>query len=186
MTGTDQDLQRVQRRGRLVIATIIALFVLVCVALGVFLWQRQQQENRLAELTKTGLLAVGLPPLTFEIDEVSALENNRGLVTTYRYADGEPVSQFRLLNLRVGTGQDPCEVLTRVEPALGDRCEVSGSSLSAVANGPSTILHAEGQVHAATLVVLVGHPATFDDQTLRAFVDAAELVSIRELLAQAG
>lgn len=181
-----EDQRAVQRRGRAVIVGIIVLFLLACGALGWFLVQRQQEEDRLAELTAPGLLSVGVPPLEFAIDEVSALPDNRGLATTYRYADGEPVSQLRLLNIRAGNDPDLCELLVTVEPSLGESCESSGPDVSAEALGPSTILEAEGTLRAATLVVLVGHPASFDDETLRAYVDAAELMTVEDLLDRAG
>lgn len=185
-TQLPEDAPRTPRQGRGVIATITVLFLVVGALTGWFLIQNQRQQDRLAELTAPGLLAVGVPPLAWQIDDVSALEDNRGLVTTYRYADGEPVREFRLLNLRAGSGEDLCGLLTAVEPALQDRCEVSGPDLSAVATGPSHILHAEGQLRAATLVVLIGHPATLDDERLRALVHNAELMSVEALLDQMG
>lgn len=180
-TEVPEDLRRAQRRGRIVIVSLIVLFLAVCVALGAFLWQREREEARLAELTAPGLLAVGVPGLEWEIDEVSALEDNRGLVTTYRDSDGEPVRQFRLLNIRAGGDQDLCDVLATVEPTLGGHCEVSGLDVSAVATGPDTILHAEGHLFAATLVVLVGHPATVSDEWLRAHVDNSQLMTVEDL-----
>lgn len=181
-----QDLRTVQRRGRAVIVAVIVLFLVACGALGWFLVQRQHEEARLAEVRAPGLLSVGVPPLEFEIDEVAALPDNRGLVTTYRYADGEPVSQLRLLNIRAGADPDLCELLVAVEPSLGESCAASGPEVSAEALGPTTILEAEGTLRAATLVVLVGHPATLDDETLRAYVDAAELMTVEDLLDEIG
>lgn len=163
--------------------------VLVALALlGSVIWfiAAQGRAAHLEELRGPGLLAVGVPDLEWSIDEVSVLEDNRGLVTTYRYADGEPVSQFRLLNLRAGSGDDLCELLIAVEPTLAERCEVSGLELSAAVMGPSTFLHAEGQLRAATLVVLVGHPATLSDEHLRALVDNAELMTVEGMLEEAG
>lgn len=178
--------QRVQRRGRIVIVTIIVLFLLACAVLGVFLWQRQQEEQRLGELTAPGLLSVGVPPLAQDIDALAPLENNRGLVATYRDADGEPLTQFRLLNIRVGPGLDLCAALGEVEPELAGNCESTAHDLSAHADGPSTILLAEGQLRAATLVVLVAHPANYDAETLRSSVEQAEWMSVRDLADQVG
>ena len=173
---------RTQRRGRIVIVTMIVGFLVVCAALGWFLVHREQEEARLAELTRPGLLTVGVPPLELEIEELSALPDHRGLVATYRHSDGEAVSQLRLLNLRAGSDPNLCELLIGVEPALADRCDVTGLDVSAKALGPTTILEAEGQLRESTLVVLVGHPTTFDDERLRAYVDAAELMSVADLL----
>lgn len=180
-TEAPEDLRGRQRRGRVVIVAIIAAFLVACLALGILLWQRTQAEDRLAELTAPGLASVGVPPLEFEIDELAPLENNRGLVTTYLYSDGEPVTQLRLLNLRAGSGMDLCAVLVEVEPSLGDDCEVTGLNVSARATGPDTFLEAEGQLRAATLVVLVGHPANLRGDTLRALVEDAELMTVEDL-----
>lgn len=176
------DSRSVQRRGRIVIVAMIALFLLVCVALGVFLWQRQQEENRLAELTRPGLLTVAVPQWGQPIDDVQPLEDNRGLVITYLNRDGEPDPQLRALNLRVGVGMDLCEVLAAAEPSLAENCEATDQQLAASSNGPGTLLWAEGDLRAQTLLVLVGHPADATPEELRVRVDTAELMSVRDLL----
>ena len=110
---------RTQRRGRIVIVTMIVGFLVVCAALGWFLVHREQEEARLAELTRPGLLTVGVPPLELEIEELSALPDHRGLVATYRHSDGEAVSQLRLLNLRAGSDPNLCELLIGVAAIAG-------------------------------------------------------------------
>ena len=66
-------------------------------------------------------------------------------------------------------------------PQLADGCTASGDALSASANGPDTLLFAEGVLRDSTLVVLVAHPADYTDERLRAFVDTAEQISVKEL-----
>lgn len=182
-TREPEDLRRTQRRGRIVIVTMIVGFLAVCAVLGIFLWQREQEETRLAELTAPGLRSMGVPELPQEIHDVTALDSNRGLVATYVDGDGAAVPELRLLNLRVGADPGLCELLGTVEPDLADGCTTSGDHLSASANGPETLLFAEGVVRDSTLVVLVAHPATYSDERLRTFVDTAELMSVRDLAA---
>lgn len=182
------DSQSVQRRGRIVIVAMIALFLLVCLVLGVFLWQRQQEENRLDALRQTGVLLAGAPDWGYPISSVEPLEGNRGVVVHYADDDGDVATGFHVLNLRAGPEPDLCALLAEAEPefAKPDRCEVTDNRLSAALLGPSTILAAEGQLNAGTLIVLVSHPVYFTDDELRTWLDATELVSLRELVERVG
>lgn len=182
-TPTPEDLQRTQRRGRVVIVTMIALFLLVCVILGVFLWQRQQEENRFAALQRTGLITAGAPDWGYPIASVEPLERNLGLVVRYDQ-DGEVYADsFRAVNVRAGADPDPCALLAQADPAFTepDRCEVDGTGVSAAVLGPEDILHAEGQVRADTLLVLISPPAHFTPEELQVWLGATEMDSVRAL-----
>ncbi|NLG20102.1 MAG: hypothetical protein GX555_01545 [Actinomycetales bacterium] len=182
------DDQRVQRRGRIVIVAIIALFLLACAALGVFLWQRQQHEAQLDALRRTGLLSVGAPDWGYPIHSVEPLEDNVGLEIRYADDDGEPMTGVRALNLRAGTDADLCALLARAEPAFAepDSCEVDGLRLSASLDGPTTILNAEGELRAATLVVLVAHPAEMTAEEMGVWVSTTNLTTVEGLLDRVG
>lgn len=181
-----EDLQRAQRRGRIVIVSVVALFLAVCVALGLFLWQREQQEGQLEELTRAGLTSVAVPQWGPPVAEVAPLEDNQGLSITYRDTDGTTVPQLRALNLRAGPSTDSCEVLARAEPDLAQGCETTGDRLTASSNGPDTLLLAEGRRHDQTLLVLVAHSADATPEALAERVDQAESMSVRELLNRFG
>lgn len=183
-TPTEEELRRVQRRGRIVIVGIIALFLVACAALGIFLMQREQEESRLEELRRPGLLAVASPDWHHPIHAVEPLENNRGLVITYADEDGDPIGQLRTLNIRAGTDPDLCALLAQADAdfADADRCEIQRNRVSAALLGPSTILIAEGQLRADTLVILVAHPAQFTDEQLAVWLGATDLVSLSTLL----
>lgn len=186
--GTDEELRGAQRRGRVVIVAIIALFLLVCAALGVFLWQRQQEEARLDALRRPGLLSVGAPSWGPPIHSVEPLKGNVGLVIRYADEDGEPMNGVRALNLRASMDPDLCALLARTEPELGapDRCEADGHRLSASLNGPDTLLLAEGELRAATLVVLVAHPADMTAEELGVWVSTTDLTTVEGLMDRVG
>lgn len=187
IADVSQD-QQTQRRGRIVIVAMIVGFLLVCAVLGVFLWQRQQEEDRFDALRQTGLIAVAAPVWPDPIASVEPLERNIGLVVRYAQ-DGDVSEDYgpRALNLRAGTNPDPCALLAEAEPMFADpdRCEVSGTRVSAALNGPDDILIAEGQVRADTLVVLVAHPADFTAQELEVWLEATDLESLRSLFDRA-
>lgn len=180
--------ERVQRRGRIVIVAMIALFLLACVALGIFLWQRQQHEQQLEALSRTGLTTAGVPAWPAEIDSVEPLPDNVGLVVHYRSESGDVATGFHTLNLRAGANADLCALLARAEPdfAAPDRCVVEGDRLSAALTGPMTIANAEGQVRADTLVVLIAHPADYTAQELDAWLRSVEMETLRGLLDREG
>lgn len=178
----------VQRRARVVIVVMIALFLLVCAALGSFLWQRQQEENRLDALRRPGLVAVGAPSWGPPIHSVEPLAGNVGLVVRYAADDGEPLTGVRVLNLRAPSDPDLCALLARAEPELGapDRCEADGDRLSASVDGPDTLLRAEGELRGGTLVVLVAHPAEMTAEELGVWVSTTDMVSLTDLLERVG
>lgn len=171
-----------QRRGQVVIVSMIVVFVLVCAALGVFLWQRQQSEDQLAELSAPGLTAVAVPQWGPTVADATPLASNRGLQITYADADGEPVAHLRAINLRV-LGQDPdlCQLLSRAEPTLADDCTAADGQLSA-SGGPDGSVRAEGQRLEGTLLVLVADADQATTEQLRERVADAELISVKDLL----
>ncbi|WP_109471602.1 hypothetical protein [Ornithinimicrobium cavernae] len=179
------DLRRAQRRGRIVIVTIIALFLLTVAALGWFLVQREGEEARLAELRAAGLTVVALPDLGLEPHDLQPLERNRGLAVTYAEPDGRPTPTTRALTLRTGADPDPCALLGSVEPDLADGCEATPDGhLVADSSSPGSGLLAAGELRDSVLIVLVGDPADHTADELRAAVAAADLVPLEVLLRQ--
>lgn len=179
------DLERAQRRGRIVIVAVIGLFLAVCVALGLFLWQREQQEGRLDELSRSGLRAVAVPQWGPPIEDVQPLPGSRGLVITYLDTGDTAIPQLRALNLRAGPGGDACELLARAEPGLAQDCVTTGDRLTASGTEPEELL-AEGQLHGQTLLVLVGPAADVTPAELSERVDSAETMRLRELVDRVG
>lgn len=181
--------ERVQRRGRVVIVAMIVIFLLVSAALGVIIWQRNQEEARVGPLLQTGVSRAGAPDWPDPIAAIESLPPDVGVVVRYAPEGQEPAADGpRALNLRVSFASDACQQLAKAEPAFAEsgQCTVTDDHLSATAQGPQGGLVAEGETRGNTLLILLAQPADFTAEQLQESLAQTQMEPLRDLVKRVG